>query len=94
MLPARWKSLDEKLMATDNEKEDIHMNLMKTAAFFAVLMLSVSLAGCGGGGAKIQQSTTTLGQELQDLDAAYKKGLLSDKEYKKAREDLIDKYTD
>jgi len=35
-----------------------------------------------------------LGQELQDLDEAYKKGLLDDKEYKKARKELIEKHTD
>jgi len=59
-----------------------------------LLLMVMPLAGCGGGGASVKQSTTTLGQELQDLDDAYKKGLLSEKEYKKAKEDLIDKHTD
>ena len=48
------------------------------------------------GGAKVRQqtTTTTLGQELKDLDDAYKKGLLNEKEYKKVRKELIEKYTD
>jgi len=38
------------------------------------------MIGCGGGGAQIKQQAVTLAQELQDLDAAYKKGLLNEKE--------------
>ena len=52
------------------------------------------LSGCGGGGAQIKQQTTTLGQELKDLDEAYKQGLLDEKEYKKVRKELIERYTD
>jgi len=37
---------------------------------------------------------TTLGKELQDLDDAYKKRLLSEKEYKEARKNLMKKYND
>jgi hypothetical protein len=50
----------------------------------------------GGGGADVKQSTTTttLGKELQDLDDAYKKGLLSEKEYTDARKNLMTKYND
>jgi hypothetical protein len=67
---------------------------MKWIGLVAILLLMVMpLAGCGGG-ASVKQSMTTLGQELQDLDDAYKKGLLTEKEYKKAKEDLIDKHTD
>ena len=63
---------------------------------FALILMTLpfGLAGCSGGGADIQQTTTTLGQELQDLDSAHKQGLLSDKEYSNARKDLIKKHTD
>lgn len=52
------------------------------------------LTSCGGGGAKVEStvSTQTLGQQLIDLDKAYKEGVLSEKEYKKAKEALIEKY--
>jgi hypothetical protein len=54
------------------------------------------MLGCGGGGADVKQSTTTttLGKELQDLDEAYKKGLLSEKEYKEYRKKIMKKYED
>jgi hypothetical protein len=66
---------------------------MKWIGLVAILLLMV-MPLAGGGGASVKQSMTTLGQELQDLDDAYKKGLLTEKEYKKAKEDLIDKHTD
>jgi uncharacterized membrane protein len=53
-----------------------------------------AFSGCGGGGAEIRQQTTTLGQELKDLDDAYKQGLLTEKEYKKVRKQIIEKHTD
>ncbi|KKO19219.1 MAG: hypothetical protein DCC43_09535 [Candidatus Brocadia sp.] len=52
------------------------------------------LIGCGGGGAEIKQTTTntSLGQELQDLDTAYQKKIITEKEYKNAKEKLLKKY--
>jgi hypothetical protein len=47
--------------------------------------------GCGGGGAQVQQSSTTLGQELQDLEAAYEKGIITEKEYEKAKKEILKK---
>ncbi len=56
-----------------------------------LITASVTLTACGGGGAKVesQTKTTTLGQELMDLEKAYKSGVLSEKEYQKAKEDLL-----
>lgn len=59
--------------------------------FLWVTTWTVSIIGCGGGGANVKQDTytTTLGQELQDLEEAYKKGILTEKEFEKAKEALI-----
>ena len=64
--------------------------LLLSAVFVALSLLS----GCGGGGAKVQSSvtTTTMGQELQDLEESYKKGLLTEAEYKKARKAILKRY--
>ena len=56
-----------------------------------MIACSLILSGCGGGGAKVQQTSVTLGQELIDLEKAYKQGLLTEKEYKKQREILMKK---
>jgi hypothetical protein len=71
---------------------------MKSLRLFAFVLIflwvttwSVSLIGCSGGGANVKQETytTTLGQELQDLQEAYQKGILTEKEFEKAKEALI-----
>ena len=65
---------------------------------FLVVIMGSTLVGCGGGGTEVKQSTsiysTTLGQELQDLDAAYQKGLITEKEYKEAKQKLIKRRTE
>jgi hypothetical protein len=62
------------------------MKLVRVLVVVLLLAYSGAVLGCGGGtDVKQQTITTTLGKELQDLDDAYKKGLLSEKEYKDAR---------
>jgi hypothetical protein len=70
------------------------MKLIRILTILFLLAIPAGMFGCGGGGAKVQQQNITLGKELQDLDEAYKKGLLDEKEYKKVRKELIEKYTD
>ena len=57
--------------------------------FLLMLLVTFSLAGCGGGGAKLDARTTTTGQELLDLDKAYKEGLLTEKEYDKKKKEIM-----
>ena len=59
---------------------------------FVILLTSVVAVGCGGGGAEIQSTSTTMGQELMDLDASYKKGIISEKEYNAAKKDILNRY--
>lgn len=58
----------------------------------AVLLLSLS--ACGGGGAKtnVNANSTTMGQELIDLNTSYEQGLISASQYKQAKKDVLRKY--
>ncbi len=64
-------------------------------AVLIMMVLSVSSCGCLGGSkggeAKVESTTrtTTLGQELQDLDQAYNKGIITEKEYEKKKKELL-----
>ncbi len=73
------------------------MRSLKVWASMFVIVAALSLAGCGGGGAKVQTDqstyTTTLGKELQDLDDAYKKGLINEKQYENSKKRLIEQRT-
>ena len=65
------------------------MKKMSMWVLTGVIILSLMATGCGGGGAKVQTTSGTLGQELMDLEKAYKQGTISEKEYKKAKENLL-----
>ncbi len=71
---------------------------MKLLRIWAVVMMMVimplGLVGCGGGGAEVRTHTTTLGQELKDLEEAYQKGIITEKHYKNAKEKLIEQRTE
>jgi hypothetical protein len=70
------------------------MKRLRIAATVVLLLLCGAFVGCGGGGAKMETSTTTvtLGKQLMDLDKAYKEGAIDEKQYKKSKEDLLKKY--
>ena len=57
----------------------------------AVFVLALSACG-GGGSSQTTVSTKTLGQELTDLKQAYDAGAISEKEYNKAREEILEHY--
>lgn len=56
-------------------------------------LLIVILAGCWGGGADVRNSnsnrSTTVGQELIDLQKAYDQGLISEREYERTRKRIL-----
>ena len=72
------------------------MKLVRIFALILVILVAVNFMACSGGSktdVKAETSTTTLGQELMDLEKAYKDGVITEKEYKKAKEDIIKKKT-
>jgi hypothetical protein len=68
------------------------MKLLRIWTVVLMIGMVFGLAGCGGGGAEVrtQSYSTTLGQELKDLEEAYQKGILTEKQYKEAKEKLIE----
>ena len=61
------------------------------------MLLSATACGCLGGGngkTKVETTTTTttLGQELSDLQKAHESGAIDDKQYEKAKKELLKKY--
>ncbi len=73
------------------------MSSLKILAFGLAVLTAVTVVGCGGSKTEVKSEpttvTTTLGQELQDLDKAYKDGIITEKEYEKAKKALIEKRT-
>lgn len=54
------------------------------------LIAVVSLiGGCSSSKNTVQSTGVTIGQELQDLDAAREKGLITKKEYDRKRQDIL-----
>lgn len=70
----------------------------KRTLMLAVMMVTaLGLSGCGGGDTEVRSEqstyTTTLGQELKDLEDAYKKGIITEKQYEESKEKLIEQRT-
>ncbi|MBI4763130.1 MAG: hypothetical protein HY787_00795 [Deltaproteobacteria bacterium] len=72
------------------------MRLLKFWALVVMIIVVLGLAACGGGDSDVrtQNYSTTLGQELKDLEEAYNKGIITEKQYKNAKEKLIEQRTD
>ncbi len=74
------------------------MRLLRVLLAVGMLAVLIGATGCCGGGGKVETkqttTTTTLGQELQDLDEAYKKGLMTEEQYNEAKEKLLKQRTE
>jgi hypothetical protein len=74
------------------------MKLTKAVVAVLVVVVGLYLWGCCGGSKETvvvpqSQPTPTLGQELQDLEEAYKKGAISKDEYEAAKKKLLEQKT-
>jgi uncharacterized membrane protein len=73
--------------------EERKMKRLAVILFAAIAMMGVgvTLTGCGSTTkTEIKESPkTTLGQELIDLEEAYKKGVITESEYEKQKKALL-----
>ena len=76
----------------EKEREMSITKVSVVAVIIFTIVMGGLFVGCGGGGADIKQSTATLGQELTDLQNAYEKGVITQKEYERAKKELLKKY--
>lgn len=69
------------------------MRRLRVLAMIILIPFGASLAGCGGGGADVKKhtTTTTVGQELIDLQSAYKKGVITKEEYESTKEKILER---
>jgi hypothetical protein len=79
---------EEPTMSTHaTERPELRTILAAASLLGAVACGGLLLAGCGSS-AKVE-SRSTVGQELQDLETARSKGLLTEDEYQKQREAIL-----
>jgi hypothetical protein len=66
----------------------------RNLALVMMIALALTVPACGGGGAEVKTETTsvTLGQQLIDLQAAYDKGIITEKQYNETKKNLLDRY--
>lgn len=58
------------------------------------LLPLVLLPACGGETTRVESEThtTTIGQELLDLERAYQRGIITEREYERTKDDIIRRY--
>jgi hypothetical protein len=67
-------------------------NLLRLGPFAAAILAASLWSGCVSKSTKIETGNVSLGQQLQDLEKAYKSGTINEKEYQELRKSIIDKY--
>jgi len=76
-----------------------NMKITQTVAIIATVVLGVFMTGCCGGGTTVQPapvtlapaSSATVGQQLIELQKAFESGAITEAEYKKLKQEAIDK---
>lgn len=66
---------------------------MRSFIIPVLALAALSVAACGGGGAdaKVESTTTTVGQELIDLKRALDEGVINKSEYEDQKERILDR---
>lgn len=67
------------------------MNGTRAAIAAMTLLAVMSVTACGGADVRTETSTTTTGQELLDLKKAYDAGVITEKEYERKREEILER---
>lgn len=72
------------------------MNSLPFKRTAVLLVFSVLLGGCCGGGSKTTQidhisTTKTVGEQLMDLQKARDSGAINQEQYMKAKQDILDR---
>lgn len=72
-------------------KRAMRTRLYRLPRMLVAASLALGLAGCWGGGADVRNSnrSTTVGQELIDLQRAYDQGLVDQREYDRQRKRIL-----
>ncbi|MCB2190590.1 MAG: SHOCT domain-containing protein [Deltaproteobacteria bacterium] len=67
------------------------MKTIYSFIFIAMFGLSVALVGCGGADVSNQTTTVSEGQQLIDLQKAYKSGAITKEQYEDQKAKILDK---
>lgn len=76
------------------------MGRTRAAAVVAASMLAVFMGGCCGGGTTVEKTVEktpiqveqkTAGEQLMDLQKAYESGAITEQQYNKMKQDIIEK---
>jgi uncharacterized membrane protein len=85
-------------LQANTHKEEGGMRSTRVLIAALIVLVGLNLWGCCGSSKEVvvpqsQTTTTTLGQELQDLEEAYKKGTITKDEYEAAKKKIIEQRT-